>query len=65
VVAVGKPQEHLPPLGAARLYVRSEDWQSKVKRLMRQAQAVVLVLFTRNLQDQAHKAQGFQWEIQH
>ena len=30
VVAVGKPGEPLPELGAARLYVSHDEWQGKV-----------------------------------
>ncbi|MEO8806471.1 MAG: TM2 domain-containing protein [Burkholderiaceae bacterium] len=42
VVAIGKPGEKLPELGAARLYVSHEEWQAVVGRLMRQAGLVVV-----------------------
>lgn len=42
VVAIGKPGEPLPELGAARLYVAHEAWQAKVCELMQAAALVVL-----------------------
>ncbi|MBV9890126.1 MAG: TM2 domain-containing protein [Rhizobacter sp.] len=42
VVAIGKPGEPLPELGAARLYVADDAWQAKVRELMRMARLVVL-----------------------
>ncbi|MEM1296020.1 MAG: hypothetical protein AAGH89_11690 [Verrucomicrobiota bacterium] len=41
-VAIGRPGERLPQLGAARLYVADEDWQDRVLELMQRAQLVVL-----------------------
>ena len=42
VVAIGKPGEPLPELGAARLYVGDDAWQAKVRELMQMATLVVL-----------------------
>lgn len=42
VVAIGKPGEELPELGAARLYVGHDEWQSVVGALMRKAALVVV-----------------------
>ena len=42
VVAIGKPGEPLPELGAARLYVAHERWQERVGELMRAASLVVI-----------------------
>jgi TM2 domain-containing membrane protein YozV len=42
VVAIGKPGEPLPELGAARLYVDHEAWQTEVLALMDRAALVVL-----------------------
>jgi hypothetical protein len=42
VVAIGKPGESLPELGAARLYVSHEEWQAVVGALMKQAALVVV-----------------------
>ena len=42
VIAIGKPGEPLPELGAARLYVDHRDWQQRVLELMQQASLVVV-----------------------
>lgn len=42
VVAIGRPGEPLPELGAARLYVSHDAWQQAVGNLMRQAGLVVV-----------------------
>ena len=42
VVAIGKPGEPLPELGAARLYVGHDVWQAEVSALMRRAALVVV-----------------------
>lgn len=56
VIAIGKPGERLPELGAARLYVPHDQWQHKVSELMAQSR---LVLF------RASDTQGFHWEVEH
>ncbi len=55
VVAIGKPGEPLPELGAARLYVSDDQWQAKVKELMRLASLVVVRLGS---------SPGLLWEIE-
>lgn len=42
VVAIGKPGEALPEIGAARLYVDHDAWQEEVRTLMDRAALVVL-----------------------
>jgi TM2 domain-containing membrane protein YozV len=42
VIAIGKPGEELPELGAARLYVDDAGWQVKVTELLAQARLVVI-----------------------
>jgi hypothetical protein len=54
VIAIGQPGERLPPLGAARMYVNGDDWQSTVSGLMSNA-AVVIV--------KAGVTEGLSWEI--
>jgi hypothetical protein len=44
VVAIGKPGEPLPELGAARLYVGDDIWQKKITDMMKQARLVVIRL---------------------
>jgi hypothetical protein len=41
VIAIGRPCEALPPLGAARFYVSDELWKSKVEDTARVARLVV------------------------
>ncbi|MGC0318733.1 transferase [Kitasatospora acidiphila] len=44
VIAVGRPGEPLPLLGAARFYLPLDDWQPTVLRLMELSQLIVLRL---------------------
>lgn len=44
VVAIGKPGEPVPELGAARLYVGDDVWQDKITDMMRQSRLVVIRL---------------------
>ena len=55
VVAIGKPGEPLPELGAARLYVADDQWQAKVIELMGKAALVVIRLGA---------SPGLLWEIE-
>jgi hypothetical protein len=54
VVAVGRPGEQLPHLGAARFYLPGDDWQSGVLRLMELSQLIVLRL---------GEGEGVWWEV--
>jgi hypothetical protein len=55
-VAVGKPGERLPELGANRFYFRDDEWQTRVAELVQQARlTVILYGGTSNLW----------WEIDH
>jgi hypothetical protein len=54
VIAIGRPREAIPPLGAAREYVRNEDWQSRLNELSASAGMLVLVL---------GRTEGVLWEI--
>lgn len=54
VVAIGRPGETLPELGASRLYARDDEWQSRVLEMLHRASAVVLV---------AGDSQGVKWEL--
>lgn len=55
VIAIGKPGEPLPELGAARLYVSHDAWQDRVTALMQQAGLIVIRV--------GHSA-GVLWEIE-
>jgi len=54
MIAIGKPGEKLPELGASRIYVSDADWQSQVRALMAGARLVVL---------RAANTDGFWWEM--
>ncbi len=54
VVAVGKPGEELPPLGALRMYLADDAWQARVLQLMQDSRLIVLLL---------GETLGLQWEI--
>lgn len=53
-IAVGRPGDELPSLGAARLYVDDDAWQQKVATLMAKAGLVVLRI---------GDTPGFWWEL--
>lgn len=55
VIAIGKPGEKLPALGAARLYVGDDEWQDTIRTLMGRAKLVVLLL---------GDTPGFWWELE-
>ena len=42
VVAIGKPGEPLPELGASRLYFSDDEWQDKITEMMKQCRLVVI-----------------------
>jgi TM2 domain-containing membrane protein YozV len=42
VIAIGKPGEPLPELGAARLYVGDADWKAKVTDMMARSRLVLI-----------------------
>jgi hypothetical protein len=54
-VAVGKPGEKLPQVGASRMYLQDSEWRDKVRGLMSSASLVVL---------RAGKTDGLWWEVQ-
>jgi hypothetical protein len=55
VVAIGKPREQLPELGAERVYVRDDEWQRVVAGWMDRARLVVLRI---------GGTEGLWWEVQ-
>ena len=54
-VAVGKPGEALPALGAARAYLADSEWQSRVTGLLRCSRVVLL---------RTGLTAGFSWELE-
>lgn len=55
VIAVGKPGEKLPPLGAGRLYVPEDRWQTVILELLAASQYVFFVFGS---------TAGLFWELQ-
>jgi hypothetical protein len=53
-VAIGKPRERLPELGAARTYVSDDDWQAKILDWMKRARLVIV---------RAGATEGLRWEV--
>jgi hypothetical protein len=56
VIAIGKPGDKLPPLGAAREYLADKDWHGVVAKLMEEARAIVMT---------SDHTPGVSWEIEH
>lgn len=55
VIAIGKPGEPLPELGAARLYVGDADWKAKVIDMITRSRLVII---------RTGATPGLQWEIE-
>jgi uncharacterized protein len=55
MIAIGRPGENLPQLGAARVYVTNEEWQREVHAFLDKASLVVLRL---------GRTEGFWWEVE-
>ena len=55
VIAIGKPGERLPELGAARLYAADDQWREVVNRLMARAALVVI---------RAGETENLWWEVE-
>lgn len=54
VIAIGRPGEKLPQLGAVRKYVKDEHWQSEVSKLLENSRLVVIRIGL---------SKGILWEI--
>lgn len=55
VVAVGRPGEELPELGATRLYLENDEWQERVLELMTKAKHIII---------RPSNTPGFNWELE-
>lgn len=53
-VAIGRPGEPLPELGASRMYVSDDEWKSKVYDLLKQCKLAVL---------RGGRTEGLRWEL--
>lgn len=54
VIAIGRPGELLPPIGAARDYFSDDDWQSQAERMARESQTIAMIVGA---------TEGLAWEI--
>jgi hypothetical protein len=54
LLAVGRPGERLPQVGAQRIYLADDVWQVRVAELMTTARLVVI---------RTGASQGFRWEV--
>lgn len=54
LIAIGKPGEPLPPLGAARTYFADDEWQNAIDTTVRRAGAVIML---------TAGTSGFEWEL--
>lgn len=57
VVAIGRPGETLPPLGAARTWVAHAEWQARVAHYLQRCRFVVMIVGTIKGED------GLAWEL--
>jgi len=53
-VAIGKPGERLPQIGASRIYVTDSDWQQVVTSYIERADLIIII---------AGKTHWVQWEL--
>jgi MFS family permease len=56
VIAIGRPGELLPPIGAGRFYVDDNHWKEKVTDVVKAAQLVIWTTGTTG---------GLRWEVSH
>lgn len=56
VIAIGDPNDPIPPLGAARIFVSHNDWRGSVAGLAASAKAVVMC---------PTETEGVRWELDH
>jgi hypothetical protein len=56
VIAIGRPGEKLPALGAARFYVSHDRWQEKVAEISKESQFVLWA---------TGETEGLKWELSH
>ena len=59
VIAIGKPGESSPPLGAARLWCHDAVWQAAIQQLVAASQFIVIICGA------IHRRRGSQWEMEY
>jgi hypothetical protein len=58
VVAIGRPGEMIPPIGAARQWLSNDTWKRHIEELLSQCRVVVMVL------GEIRPNDGLSWEVQ-
>lgn len=53
-IALGKPGEDLPELGASKLYVSNEEWQNTIRDFFKKSKLIIF---------RAGKTEGLKWEL--
>jgi hypothetical protein len=61
VIAIGRPNQPLPPLGAARFWAADCDWRGVILDAAAEAQYVVMIMG--DLESQLKSLEGFAWEV--
>lgn len=46
VIAAGRPEESLPPLGAVREYITHEDWRERIEEYVKDARLIAVIIGT-------------------
>ena len=55
-MAIGRPGEKLPQIGAARVYYDDNEWRDRVEKLIRSARLLVI---------RTGIGEGLRWEVEH
>lgn len=55
-VALGSPEDYLPPEGAMRMYAKDKDWMEKFDQLARRATCILVEM---------GKSENLRWEFEH
>jgi hypothetical protein len=58
VIAIGRPGETVPPLGAYRFWINNDRWQQAVDELLKECQFVVMIM------GRLHDRPGLTWEAE-
>ena len=56
LIAIGRPGENLPLLGASRMYVADDDWQATVQRFIAESRLTIIRI---------DQTDGLLWEVKH
>jgi hypothetical protein len=63
IIAIGRPGESVPPLGASRLWVDDDKWKLVVDELLTEAQYVIMIMGELPMPRQPEQEDGLIWEV--